>query len=231
MKFFTPIVVLSATVAVEAQMNALPRSAHNKRDVGPLKVVMDQVLEGMAGLQQVSTNYAGGAGGDIKSGIESTLVTVKSATSECKKMGSITMSEADGFRPTAEKLTTAGDKLVVTLTSKVPLFEKNHICGPVLGWFGGLGENVGVLMQTVAAKFPSNGSATEIAAFKSKFADLGAKLDACSGNRTESSATGATKPSTAEVTNKPDTVSHSGAGSMGVSAGVLALAAAAAILL
>ncbi|KAK7956989.1 cell wall protein [Apiospora aurea] len=231
MKFFTPIVVLSATVAVEAQMGALPRSAtNNKRDVGPLKVVMDQVLNGMATLQQVSTNYAGGPGGDIKSGIETTLETVKSATSGCSKMGPVTNSEAEGFRPTAEKLTTAGDELVVTLTSKVPLFEKNHICGPVLGWFGGLGENVGVLMQTVATKFPSNGSATEIAAFKSKFAVLGAKLDACAGNHTEPAST-TNEPSVAQVTSKPETVSHSGAGSLGVSAGVLALAAAAAILL
>ncbi|KAK8091008.1 hypothetical protein PG994_000513 [Apiospora phragmitis] len=218
---------------------------------------MGQVLNGLADLQQVSTNYAGGQGGDIKSGIETTLTTVKSATGVCAKMGPVTMDEAAGFRPTAEKLVGSGDKLVVTLTSKVPLFEKNHICGPVLGWFGGLGtptpmltpssshrirkcltnpqpflsetgENVGVLMQTVATKFPTNSSANEIAAFKAKFGVLGDKLKACSGNMTEPTSA---KPAGAQVTNPVDAVSHSGAGTMGVSAGALALAAAAAILL
>ncbi|KAK8128441.1 hypothetical protein PG984_009549 [Apiospora sp. TS-2023a] len=205
---------------------------HQKRDMAQLNVVMGQVLQGLSGLQQVSRNYAGGPGGDIKSGMDGALVEVKSATSECKKMGKISMSQAEGFRPTAEKLTTAGDDLVVTLTGKVPLFEKNHICAPVLGWFGDLGQNVGVLMQSVADIFPTNGSATEITAFKAKFANLGEKLKACAGNVTEpASATGTKKPAVAEVTNKPDTVSHSGASAMGVSASVLALAVAAAAAL
>lgn len=140
MKFFAPIVVLSATAVVEAQLGALPPSAlHHKRGMAELNVVMGQVLNGLAGLQQVSRNYAGGPGGDIKTGMDGTLVEVKSATAECKKMGKVSLSQAETFRPTAEKLTTAGDNLVVTLTSKVPLFEKNHICAPVLGWFGNLG--------------------------------------------------------------------------------------------
>lgn len=86
-------------------------------------------------------------------------------------------------------------------------------------------------MQSVADIFPTNGSATEITAFKAKFANLGEQLKACAGNVTEPSATGAKKPSNAEVTNQPATVSHSGASAMGVSASVLALAAAAAAAL
>lgn len=140
MKFFAPIVVLSATAVVEAQLGALPPSAmHHKRDIAELNVVMGQVLNGLAGLQQVSRNYEGGRGGDIKSGMDGALVDVKHATETCKKMGKVTMAQAETFRPTAEKLTTTGDNLVVTLTSKVPLFKKNQICAPVLGWFGELG--------------------------------------------------------------------------------------------
>ncbi|KAK7928081.1 hypothetical protein PG985_005079 [Apiospora marii] len=231
MKFFAPIVVLSATAVVEAQLGSLPPSAMtHKRDMGELNVVMGQVLNGLAGLQQVSRNYEGGPGGDIKSGMDGALVEVKSATQTCKKMGKVTMSQAEGFRPTAEKLTTAGDNLVVTLTSKVPLFKKNHICGPVLGWFGELGQNVGVLMQSVADVFPTNSSATEISAFKAKFANLGEQLKDCAGNATEPAATATKKPTGAEVTNQPQSVSHSGASTMGVSVLALAAAAAAALL-
>jgi len=139
MKFFTPIVVLSATALVEAQLNALPHSSTHKRDIGTVNTVLGQVLEGLTSLNQVCQQYSGGPGGDIKSGMDSALVTVKSATETCQKSGPIPASEVAGFQPTAEKLGDSGEKLVRILDSKVPLFEKNHICGPVLGWFGGLG--------------------------------------------------------------------------------------------
>lgn len=93
------------------------------------------------------------------------------------------------------------------------------------------GQNVGVLMQSVADVFPTNGSATEISGFKAKFANLGEQLKECAGNVTEPAATATKKPTGAEVTNQPQPVSHSGASTMGVSASVLALAAAVAAAL
>ncbi|KAK8010459.1 hypothetical protein PG990_009424 [Apiospora arundinis] len=230
MKFSTSIAVLSATALVEAQMNVLPHSAHPKRQVGTLNTVLGQVLESLTTLNQVCNVYAGGPGGDIKSSMDQSLTTVKSATETCKKIAPIGPSEAEGFRPTAEKLTESGEKLVGILDSKVPLFEKNHICGSVLGWFGGLGENVGVLMKTVESKMPNNGSSTDEAAYKAKFGALADKLKACgakSGNATATS----NNPSGAQATHVAEEVTHSGANAMGVSAGVLVLAAAAAILL
>ncbi|KAK8106157.1 cell wall protein [Apiospora kogelbergensis] len=230
MKFSAPIIVLSATALVEAQLNALPHSATQKRDLSTMNTVLGQVLEGLTSLNQVCQQYSGSPGGDIKSGMDMSLTTVKTATETCQKMGPIPAGEAEGFKPTAEKLGESGEKLVSILDSKVPLFEKNHICGPVLGWFGGLGKNVGVLMKTVASKMPNNGTATETAqaaAYKTKFGVLADKLKACSGNATAVSA----NPSGAETTHKAQEVTQSGASTMSASFGVLALAAAAATML
>ncbi|KAK7996945.1 AN1-type zinc finger protein [Apiospora arundinis] len=222
MKFSTSIAVLSATALVEAQMNVLPHSAHPKRQVGTLNTVLGQVLESLTTLNQVCNVYAGGPGGDIKSGMDQSLTTVKSATETCKKIAPIGPSEAEGFRPTAEKLTESGEKLVGILDSKVPLLrEEPHL------WFC---ENVGVLMKTVESKMPNNGSSTDEAAYKAKFGALADKLKACgakSGNATATS----NNPSGAQATHVAEEVTHSGANAMGVSAGVLVLAAAAAILL
>lgn len=248
---FTTTFALFATAAMAAQPAWIPPTF--KRDVETFKGAFAKVGQAAGEVDNVVRAYAGGPGDEIECAVATLVQVAQGATRSLSNMTALTAGEVGGnggsgsFHEASGGVSGAGDGLLADIESKVPLFAEAKICNSVMTWMMDMGENLGQLMKTAAAKFPADAAAgqgadgsasADIEHCRATFESLSAKLRACAVNG------GAGTPQldvpNAFVPSTPNTVGGngtygvhpptSGAASFGVS-GALAVAALAAIAL
>ncbi|GJC84862.1 hypothetical protein ColLi_07700 [Colletotrichum liriopes] len=176
MKFFTPLVLLAASVIAAPSPSELC-----ERELSTVNTIMTTVLNGIETLDGAICAYTGGPGKDLEDASSTMLTIIRTATYNAVAMLPLTMDEAIAFQPLSDKLNAAGDKLLVDLSNKVDLFAKNGACDSTLSWVAQVGGNVNTLMTTISTKFPAGGKGgDEIKHFNAIFAEMQEKLSTCS---------------------------------------------------
>ncbi|OHE96010.1 hypothetical protein CORC01_08703 [Colletotrichum orchidophilum] len=174
MKFSTPIVLLAAGVL------ATPTPELCARELSQVDTIMTTVLNGIQSLDGSICAYGGGDGKDLEDASSTMLTTIRNATYNAVAMLPLTMDEAIAFQPLSDKLNAAGDKLLVDLSAKVPLFAQARICDSTLSWVALIGGNVHTLMTSISTKFPAGGKGgDEITHFDGVFQEMQDKLNTC----------------------------------------------------
>ncbi|KAK1963304.1 hypothetical protein LY78DRAFT_203635 [Colletotrichum sublineola] len=189
MKSFAPIVLLAAGAF------AAPSPAELcDRELSTVNTIMTTVLNGIQSLDGSICAYNGGPGAELEEASGKMLTIIRTATYNAAAMLPLTMDEAIAFQPLSDQLNAAGDKLLVDLSDKVPLFAKSGACDSTLTWVAQVGSNVNTLMTTISTKFPAGGKGgDEIKHFNGIFAEMQDKLSSCStGGKGSGSGSGST---------------------------------------
>ncbi|KAK2039045.1 hypothetical protein LZ31DRAFT_559103 [Colletotrichum somersetense] len=177
MKFFAPIVLLAAGVLA----TPTPSDDLCEREVSDVNTIMTTVLNGIQELDGAICGYSGGSGAELEDASGKMLTIIRTATNNAAAMLPLTMDEAIAFQPLSDQLNAAGDKLLVDLDEKVPLFAKSGACDSTLAWVAQVGGNVNTLMTTISTKFPAGGKGgDEITHFNGIFSQMQDKLSGCS---------------------------------------------------
>ncbi|KAK6215767.1 cell wall protein [Colletotrichum tabaci] len=176
MKFFAPIVLLAAGAIAAPSPSELC-----ERELSTVNTIMTTVLNGIQSLDGSICAYSGGPGKELEDASATMLTIIRTATYNAAAMLPLTMDEAIAFQPLSDQLNAAGDKLLVDLSNKVPLFAKSGACDSTLTWVAQVGGNVNTLMTTISTKFPAGGKGgDEITHFNGIFAEMQDKLSTCS---------------------------------------------------
>ncbi|EFQ25670.1 hypothetical protein CGRA01v4_02271 [Colletotrichum graminicola] len=175
MQFFAPIVLLAAGALAAPSPSELC-----ERELSTVNTIMTTVLNGIQALDGSICAYGGGPGAELETAAGTMLTIIRTATNNAASMLPLTMDEAIAFQPLSDQLNAAGDKLLVDLDAKVPLFAKSGACDSTLSWVAQVGSNVNTLMTTISTKFPAGGKGgDEIAHFNGIFSQMQDKLSTC----------------------------------------------------
>jgi hypothetical protein len=172
MKFFAPVAIFAAGVAA---------SRYQQRDLAQVEAAVSKVLDGLKAYDVEINKFEGGDPSNL-SGATATMVNiVKVAIDGLQVATNVSIEEAMNFKPLSDAMNVAGDAVLTDLKAKVDLFTKLHLCAYFYPVVSELGDNVVILMNTVASKFPSpDASKDEIEHFTTTFAALEQSLKDCS---------------------------------------------------
>lgn len=134
MQFFTTIVLAAAGVI------AAPSADLCARELTTVNTIMTTVLNGIQSLDGSILAYTGGPGTELQDASATMLEIIRNATNNAAAMLPLSTDEAIAFQPLSDQLNAAGDKLLVDLESKVPIFAQSDACPTALSWVAQVGK-------------------------------------------------------------------------------------------
>ncbi|KAL0943168.1 cell wall protein [Colletotrichum truncatum] len=233
MKFTTEITLLTMAAGVFAEApTRVQRDTPSlvERDLATISGVIQQVDNQLKSLNTAVQGFNGDING-LATAAGGLVNTLQQGTQQVDATSEITLNEALNLQQFVTGLQTDGNALIKGLNDKKPEFEKANLCGVIVTNVEQTGASAQKLIDAVVKKVPQSVQqvASQLAgSFSKSLTDAKDNFAPGKCNNANGSGGAAGSNSTMPRTSSP---AKAGAGSLYVSAGAIAVAAFASLLL